>query len=86
MRKHTGSTAEASHSAPRLPAPVFHDPKHHRERKYFFIGLLRRDVIYSVAAESLEEAWNLFLSSSKREIPIFSVIKTETEIYLAQSS
>ncbi len=58
----------------------------HRERKYFFIGLLQRDVIYCVAAESLEEAWNRFLSSSKRDTLIFSVIKTETEIYLAQSS
>ncbi len=57
----------------------------HRERKFFFVGLLEREVIYSVVAETLEEAWHLFRSSSKRETPIFSVIKTETEIYLAQS-
>ena len=58
----------------------------HRERKYFFVGSLQRDVVFSVVAESLEEAWRHFRSSSKRGTPIFSVIKTETEIYLAQGS
>ncbi len=61
-------------------------PLVHRERKYFFVGLVQREVIFTVAADSLEEAWNLFLSSSKRETAIFSVIKTETEIYLAQGT
>ena len=56
----------------------------HRERKYFFVGSLQREVVFSVVAESLDEAWRHFRSSSKRETPIFSVIKTETEIYLAQ--
>lgn|GEM_PF-4571926 len=51
-----------------------------------YYGLVQREVIFTVAADSLEEAWNLFLSSSKRETPIFSVIKTETEIYLAQGT
>jgi site-specific DNA-methyltransferase (adenine-specific) len=61
-------------------------PLVHRERKYFFIGLVQREVIFTVSADSLEEAWNHFLSSPKGDTPIFSVIKTETEIYLAQSS
>jgi site-specific DNA-methyltransferase (adenine-specific) len=55
----------------------------HRERKFFFIGALRREVIYSVEADSLEEAWNQFRSSSLVNVPVFCVIKTETEIYLA---
>jgi len=55
----------------------------HRERKFFFVGLRQREVIYSVAADSLDEAWARFLASSHRDTPIFSVIKTETEIYLA---
>ena len=56
----------------------------HRERKFFFVGSLQREVVYSVVAESLDEAWKQFRSSSRSDIPILSVIKTETEIYLAQ--
>jgi site-specific DNA-methyltransferase (adenine-specific) len=56
----------------------------HRERKYFFVGSDRREVVYSVVTESLEEAWKSFRSSPHQAEEIFSVIKTETEIYLAQ--
>ena len=56
----------------------------HRERKYFFVGAHRREVIYSVVADSLEEAWKSFRSSPHQNCEIISVIKTETEIYLAQ--
>jgi site-specific DNA-methyltransferase (adenine-specific) len=56
----------------------------HRERKYFFVGAYRREVIYSVVADSLEEAWESFQSSPRRSEQILSVVKTETEIYLAQ--
>jgi DNA modification methylase len=56
----------------------------HRERKYFFVGAYRREVIYSVVADSLEEAWKSFQSSPRRSEQILSVVKTETEIYLAQ--
>ncbi len=56
----------------------------HRERKFFFVGSLQREVVYSVVADSLDEAWRQFRLSNRRNIPIFSVIKTETEIYLAQ--
>ncbi len=54
-----------------------------REQKFFFIGLDRREVLYSVVAASLEEAWRRYEASAKSREPIFSVIKTETEIYLA---
>lgn len=56
----------------------------HRERKYFFVGVHRREVVYSVVADSLEEAWKSFGSSQYHTCEILSVIKTETEIYLAQ--
>ncbi len=56
----------------------------HRERKCFFVGSLQREIVYSVVADSLDEAWSQFRSSNRSDIPIFSVIKTETEIYLAQ--
>jgi site-specific DNA-methyltransferase (adenine-specific) len=56
----------------------------HRERKYFFVGANRREVIYSVVADSLEEAWERFHCGPYQTEPILSVIKTETEIYLAQ--
>jgi hypothetical protein len=56
----------------------------HRERKYYFVGAHRREVVHSVVADSLEEAWKSFQSSPRRSEQILSVVKTETEIYLAQ--
>ena len=58
----------------------------HRERKFFFVGALERTVVYSVVADSLDDAWQRFRASPQSRLPIFSVIKTETEIYLAQGS
>jgi site-specific DNA-methyltransferase (adenine-specific) len=56
----------------------------HHETKYFFVGADPREVLFAVEAPSLDEAWRLFLASTKGGERIFSVIKTETEIYLAQ--
>ncbi len=55
-----------------------------RERSYYFVGAIRREVIYSVPAATLEEAWQRFRSSAQAGVEILFVIKTETEIYLAQ--
>jgi len=55
-----------------------------RECRFYFIGLVRREVIFTVQASSLDEAWQAFHRSPKSSEPVFSVIKTETEIYLAQ--
>ena len=55
-----------------------------RECRFYFIGLMRREVIFIVQAPSLEEAWQAFHGSPKSSESVFSVIKTETEIYLAQ--
>jgi hypothetical protein len=55
-----------------------------RECRFYFIGLLRREVIFTIQAASLDEAWQAFHRSPKSSESVFSVIKTETEIYLAQ--
>jgi site-specific DNA-methyltransferase (adenine-specific) len=55
-----------------------------RERSYYFVGTFRREVIYSVVADDMEDAVRKFHSSAQAEIEISFVIKTETEIYLAQ--
>jgi site-specific DNA-methyltransferase (adenine-specific) len=54
-----------------------------RETKFYFIGADPRRLVYSVTADSLDQAWTLFRTSPTASIPIFLVIKTETEIYLA---
>lgn len=54
----------------------------HRELKFFFVGADQRAVVFSVVADSLEDAWRSFRRSPRSHLPIFSVIKTETEIYL----
>jgi len=55
-----------------------------QERKFYFVGANQREVIYSVEAKTLEEAWQNFRNSPKSVAEILVVIKTETEIYLAQ--
>ena len=55
-----------------------------RDRSFYFVGSHRREVIYSVSAENMEEALQKFQSSPHSAIEILFVIKTETEIYLHQ--
>lgn len=55
----------------------------HHEKKFFFVGSCERAVVFSTVADSLDDAWRRFRSSTHSHISIFSVIKTETEIYLA---
>jgi hypothetical protein len=55
-----------------------------RDRNFYFVGTHRREVIYSVSAENMEEALQKFHSSPHSAIEILFVIKTETEIYLHQ--
>jgi site-specific DNA-methyltransferase (adenine-specific) len=56
----------------------------HRERSFYFVGNDRREVIYSTTAETIEEARQKFTASPHAATSILSIIKTETEIYLAQ--
>jgi hypothetical protein len=55
-----------------------------RDRSYYFVGTSRREVVYSVSAETMEEALQKFHSSAQAVTEIMFIIKTETEIYLAQ--
>ena len=55
-----------------------------QERKFYFVGANQREVIYSVEAATLEEAWQKFRMSSRSTADVLFIIKTETEIYLAQ--
>jgi site-specific DNA-methyltransferase (adenine-specific) len=55
-----------------------------RERSYYFVGTYRREVVYSVTAEDMQEAVQKFHGSAQAALEILFVIKTETEIYLAQ--
>jgi site-specific DNA-methyltransferase (adenine-specific) len=56
----------------------------HKERNFFFVGSEKREVVFSTAAQSMEDAWTRFHASPRSTISIMFVIKTETEIYLAQ--
>jgi hypothetical protein len=55
-----------------------------QERKFYFVGANQREVIYSVEADSLDDAWQKFHATAHTRAEILFVIKTETEIYLAQ--
>jgi DNA methylase len=55
-----------------------------RERSYYFVGSYRREVVYCVTAEDMEEAVQKFHGSAQAALEILFVIKTETAIYLAQ--
>lgn len=56
----------------------------YQERKYHFVGVNRREIIYTVVAASIEEAWEAFKASPRASEQVLSIVKTETEIYLAQ--
>ena len=55
----------------------------HQEIRFHFIGVLSREVIFSVLAESLDDAWQKFQSSGHSESHALFIIRSETEIYLA---
>jgi len=54
-----------------------------QERRFYFIGRLKREVIFTVLAESLDEARQKFRASGRPDSDALFIIKTETEIYLA---
>jgi site-specific DNA-methyltransferase (adenine-specific) len=55
-----------------------------RDRNFHFVGASQRDIVFTVAAENLSEAWTRFRTSGASKTEVLFVIKTETEIYLAQ--
>ncbi len=54
-----------------------------QECRFYFIGQTDRRVIFSVTAESLDEAREKFLASGYSASDALFIIKTQTEIYLA---
>jgi len=55
-----------------------------RDRNFHFVGADPRDVVFTVAADDMTEAWTRFHNSAASATQVLFVIKTETEIYLAQ--
>lgn len=54
-----------------------------QERRFYFIGRTKREVIFSVLADSLEEARQKFRASGHPDSDALFIIATETTIYLA---
>src|SRR5713226_5999381 len=54
-----------------------------QERRFYFIGRLKREVIFTVLAATLDEARQKFRASGSPDSDALFIIKTETEIYLA---
>ena len=54
-----------------------------QERRFYFIGRADRRVIFSVLADSLDEARQKFRASGRSDSDALFIIKTETSIYLA---
>jgi hypothetical protein len=55
-----------------------------RDRNFHFVGANPRDVVFTVAADDMAEAWTRFRNSAASATQVLFVIKTETEIFLAQ--
>jgi len=54
-----------------------------QERRFYFISRTQREVIFTVLADSLDEARQKFRASGRPDSDALFIIKTETEIYLA---
>jgi hypothetical protein len=54
-----------------------------QERRFYFIGRTKREILFTVLAESLDEARQKFRNAGHPDSDALFIIKTETEIYLA---
>jgi hypothetical protein len=54
-----------------------------QERRFYFIGRTKREVIFTVLADSLDEARQKFRASGHPDSDALFIIKTETQIFLA---
>ena len=54
-----------------------------QERRFYFIGRINREVIFTILAATLDDAWDKFRASGRPDSDALFIIKTETEIYLA---
>jgi site-specific DNA-methyltransferase (adenine-specific) len=55
----------------------------HRELRFYFVGNVKREVIFTTLAESLDDAWRKFRASGRPASDALFIIKTETEIFFA---
>ena len=72
------SSSDANRAA-RVPGPL---QLVQQERRFYFIGRVDRRVIFSVLADSLDEARAQFRTSGASDSDALFIIKAETEIYL----
>ena len=54
-----------------------------QERRFYFVGRTKREILFTVLADSLDEARQKFRSAGNSDSDALFIIKTETEIYLA---
>jgi hypothetical protein len=54
-----------------------------QERRFYFVGRAKREILFTVMADSLEDARQQFRNAGHLDSDVLFVIKTETEIYLA---
>jgi hypothetical protein len=54
-----------------------------QERRFYFVGRTKREILFTVLADSLDEARQKFRNAGHPDSDALFIIKTETEIYLA---
>src|SRR5258708_26431887 len=54
-----------------------------QERRFYFVGRTKREILFTVMADSLDEARQKFRNAGNADSDALFIIKTETEIYLA---
>ena len=54
-----------------------------QERRFYFVGRTKREILFTVLADSLDEARQKFRNAGNCDSDALFIIKTETEIYLA---
>jgi site-specific DNA-methyltransferase (adenine-specific) len=54
-----------------------------QERRFYFVGRTKREILFTVLADSLDEARQQFRNAGYPDSDALFIIKTETEIYLA---
>src|SRR5467141_1396409 len=54
-----------------------------QERRFYFIGRTKREILFTVMADSLDEARQKFRNAGNSDSDALFIIKAETEIYLA---
>ncbi len=54
-----------------------------QERRFYFVGRAKREILFTVLADSLDEARQKFRNAGNSDSDALFIIKTETEIYIA---